>query len=56
MSRHPLVILGVIAIFILAFYFFASPFQNCVRDMSEKNPSDDDTTFNKGYCSTRTSW
>ncbi len=51
LTRHPLVIIGVAAILFIAFYFFASPFQNCIRGHSA-----DTASIYEKYCSTRTSW
>ena len=36
-SRHPLVIVLVIAVIGIGFYYVASPYENCMREMSSKS-------------------
>lgn len=31
-TRHPLFLIGVVAVILIVFYYFASPYENCVRD------------------------
>ena len=30
-TRHPLFLIGVVAVIAIAFYYVASPYENCVR-------------------------
>lgn len=31
-TKHPLFLIGAVAVILIAFYYIASPYQNCVRD------------------------
>ena len=61
--KHPLVVVGVVAVLVVSFYFVVSPYQNCMVSQTQRallmNPHNTDSSakfWAMGVCQERTSW
>ena len=52
-SRHPLVIVLVIAVIGIGFYYYASPYENCMRKKIETSRGMDIT---QTVCNAKSNW
>jgi hypothetical protein len=53
MTRHPLVIIAVVAVIVIGLYYLISPYRNCVRHYGQTQGSVRDKL---AFCTLNTSW